>query len=70
MNDAYKPFDVNVKGFADLTEEELEAFWEAQKEHFLRYGSRINFDPVVVMYDPRYIKLVKRNHSRKKIRRK
>ena len=38
MNDAYKPFDVNVKGFADMTEEELEAFWEAHKEYFLRYG--------------------------------
>ena len=70
MNNTYKPFDVNVKGFAGMTEEELDAFWEAQKEHFLRYGSRVNFDPVVVVYDSRYIKLVKRNHSRKKIRKR
>ena len=70
MNNNYKPFDVNVKGFADMTEEELEAFWEAQKEHFLRYGSRVNFNPVVVIYDPRYIKLVKRKCSRRSIRKR
>ena len=71
MNEAYKPFDVNVKGFADMTQEEIEAFYHAHLDYFIMCGgASLRTDLLTTIYYYTFPEKKKIRYSRKNIKRR
>lgn len=71
MNDAYKPFDVNVKGFAGCSDEELRELFDKINKESLKVAElpvdlfeEYNFSLTAIVAFRRYNRRIKKNYHK------